>query len=406
MDFYYDGDEIKYYELRDRRGPDTIWISKVAEKTSEVTGKTKNWRYLRKVFDKTEDNEIVRVNGEYLLRCSPAGRDQVKAIVYGNDPSHMSFTLQKFTSYGSKPKAFTNFTFYEDEFAELLEFLGLVRFLDLSNQERFQYSLSDLREMVLVDKSESELISTLKELHGTERVQLLEKLKTADLTKEDLDILSGRKDGLEMFRRKLFDEQDWSEPQWQKFFEENQWIFGYGLDYRFLSILQREAAVSDVDLDGTNTVFGDFLAGSSDFTVLVELKLPDTTLFGSAKNRARTWKLSKDLLDALSQILAQKAAWQVKSKEPNYDSQGNRIEQRTHDPKCILIIGSKDQYEGTDREEELKKQTFELFRRDSRNVEILTYSELFERAYFIVNQKQFSEVETQVNDDSYDDIPF
>ncbi len=35
---------------------------------------------------------------------------------------------------------------------------------------------------------------------------------------------------------------------------------------------------------------------------------------------------------------------------------------------------------------EIKQKTFELYRRDSRNVEILTYDELYERAYYIVNQ--------------------
>jgi hypothetical protein len=52
-----------------------------------------------------------------------------------------------------------------------------------------------------------------------------------------------------------------------------------------------------------------------------------------------------------------------------------------------LIVGSSEHFEGDDREKEMKLQTFELFRRDSRNVEILTYSELYDRADFIVNQK-------------------
>lgn len=34
---------------------------------------------------------------------------------------------------------------------------------------------------------------------------------------------------------------------------------------------------------------------------------------------------------------------------------------------------------------EIKKKTFELFRQDSLNIEILTYDELFERAKYIVD---------------------
>ena len=38
----------------------------------------------------------------------------------------------------------------------------------------------------------------------------------------------------------------------------------------------------------------------------------------------------------------------------------------------------------SDKEKRVKLKTFELFRRDSRNVEIITYDELYERAKFIV----------------------
>ncbi len=69
-------------------------------------------------------------------------------------------------------------------------------------------------------------------------------------------------------------------------FKRNSWIFGYGLDYRFLSILQKEASVSSVDLDGKNEVKADFLLGDNNFTVIVELKRPDTSLFEKDKNRS------------------------------------------------------------------------------------------------------------------------
>lgn len=401
-------DEIDFYLKRLAKGPDYVFVAKDT-KFKDPFGVEFSKRAVRKIANTSENNEFVIVDGQFGLRCTPAGRDQIKVVVYNNEPSdEPRFTLQKFHYNGQRPTSYTNFTFKQGEFMELLEFLSLVRFVDFSVKDNFQATLSNLRNRVLVERSDSELIQSLKQLHGTERLQLLERLKSADLTKEDLDILSGRKDGLEVFRKKLYDERDWDELKWQDFFESNQWIFGYGLDYRFLRILQREAAISDTDLDGTNTVFGDFLTGSSDFTVLVELKRPDTPLFGAARKRARAWELSRDLLDAVSQILAQKAAWQVKSTRANYADSGQLIEQRTHDPKCLLIIGSKVQFSGTDREKAMKYETFELFRRDSRNIEILTFDELFERAYFLVNQKQAGQNgrEQEAPQEYDDDIPF
>ena len=127
--------------------------------------------------------------------------------------------------------------------------------------------------------------------------------------------------------------------------------------------------------------------GSTDFTVLVELKKPDTLLFEHGKNRSRSWRLSQYLVHAVSQILAQKAAWEIKSSETNYDEHGFPITQKTSDPKAILIIGRKDEIAGNPRDYEIKMKTFELYRRDSRSVEILTYDELYERAYYIVHQE-------------------
>ena len=131
----------------------------------------------------------------------------------------------------------------------------------------------------------------------------------------------------------------------------------------------------------------DFLLGSTDFTVLVELKRPDTPLFETLKNRSRSWKLSKYLVEAVSQILAQKASWEIKATQNCYNSKGDLIQQGTCDPKCILISGSREQFNDNSRDQDIKFRTFELFRRNSRNIEILTYDELYERAYYIVNQE-------------------
>ena len=128
--------------------------------------------------------------------------------------------------------------------------------------------------------------------------------------------------------------------------------------------------------------------GCSKFTVLVEIKKPETLLFENSKNRANSWKLSDNLIESLSQILEQKAGWQIKGEvnaNNNFNDEGTLIQQKTLDPKSILIIGSDSQFEGTEKVKQIKLRTFELFRRDSRNIEILTYDELYERAKFIVS---------------------
>ena len=98
MESFYTGEdgEIHYYKLRDKSGPDTIYVSKVTEFENTITGEKRSQRYIRKVFGEQESCEVVRVKGEFILRCSPTGRDQIKVIVHENDNNKIGFVLQKF----------------------------------------------------------------------------------------------------------------------------------------------------------------------------------------------------------------------------------------------------------------------------------------------------------------------
>lgn len=394
--------EYDYFKMRSL---DKIYVSKEFPFKSFFGNIVKEKRFIKKVFEKSEENEFVKVHGEIVLRSSPAGRNQVTVVVISDsDEKFMSFTLQKFRENpksGLKPIEQSNFTFRRGEFLALLKFLSDLKFLDLSDKNNFKVNdKENLKEKislwlqqpdeegVLVPKHDAQLLGLLSDISGEERKSLLMSLKNKVLSHEDLNILTGRKDGLETFRTELFREkQSWNEKNWQAFFELNPWIFGYGLDYRFLNIIQKEANVSDVDLDGKQTVITDFLMGDSRFTVLVELKRPDTSLFEVGSNRSKSWKLSKDITNSVSQILVQKAEWELKSHTEQFDKNGDVVEEKTIDPKTLLIIGQTSQFNGNDRESRIKAKTFELYRRNSRNIEIITFDELYERASFIVNNK-------------------
>ncbi|MCX5807030.1 MAG: DUF4263 domain-containing protein [Proteobacteria bacterium] len=224
-------------------------------------------------------------------------------------------------------------------------------------------------------------------LAATDTASLVPALKNIirnKLSQDDINTILGRKESLIEFENKLSQGKSITEPEWQIFFEKNEWIFGYGLKYRYLKILQREAHVSGSDLDGGNEVISDFLLSDMRFTKLVELKKPSTSLFKNRKNRSDAWCLSNDLSDAVSQILSQKANWEINSQADNYTSEGNKITDLTRDVECILIIGSRSELSGSDKEKAVKLKTLELYRRNLRNIDIVLYDELFERAKFIV----------------------
>lgn len=58
---------------------------------------------------------------------------------------------------------------------------------------------------------------------------------------------------------------------------ERPWIFGYGLDYRYMSILQREFHASSTDADGSGSVIV-FLMADKRFTVFVEISPKQNTI--------------------------------------------------------------------------------------------------------------------------------
>lgn len=411
--------EVYYFK---QRNPERIYVSKAFPYLKFRGVFTTEKRFVKKVFDKEKTDEFVQVDGEIILRETSLfdQKYQVSAVVYSRqDTNLLEFAIQRFIvdeNNDTKPVKDTSFSFSQEEFTALLKFLSDLKFLDFTDKNRFVVEgkripnhkiLLNLSKpdpnKVLVDKNLADIVEKLKELEDSEREHLLETLKNNVLTKEDLDILSGRKDGLSEFQKKLGLEKQPSEKDWQKFFKENSWIFGYGLDYKFLNILQREASVSSTDVDGTNQVNSDFLLADNNFTVLVELKRPDTSLFEKEKNRSESWRLSKDLTYAVSQILSQKAEWEIKAQSQNFREGGELITQTTIDPKTILVIGNTEQFSGTNKEDLIKKKTFELYRRNLRNIEIVTFDELLERAQFIVSDNNDNSNEVPDEDD---DLPF
>lgn len=281
---------------------------------------------------------------------------------------------------------------------QLKSFLSFIEKLDLKGITERRITLAD-DSLDILDSKTRKKVATL--LSGSEGVEIVKEiLENGLITSQDIVNTGYRKQELEIFRKLL--EEDYledykksigkpntkDETAWQYFFNKNQWIFGYGLDYRFQGILQKEFYASDSNADGSNSVIADFLMGDNQFTTFVELKLPTTKLFGTEKNRSNSWRLSNSLIDSVSQILEQKASGQIKietTKDLIKDN-GEPITQNAYDSKTTLVIGNWKELEtdaDTFETRKIKKKTFELFRRDSRNVKIITYDELYERASFI-----------------------
>ncbi len=399
-----------YYD--DNKILDTIYV-----------GKKMAWngRYVELITEDKQQFFVVSEKASATLHETDAGKQKIQATVLQTEKdvsvpviylSRINVKTGKIACSGEQ-----QICLYPEVAEKLYHFIGKLKSIDYSNPNSFKITPEDLEKLQENPVGSSDSYFSALKIHP-KRADIIEKLiETGAITSKDIVNTSFRKNELKIFRMLIDDSEHWKiyafengiadrseEKVWQVFFEKNEWIFGYGLDYRFQTILQRETHVSDAELNGSNTVIADYLLGDKKFTTFVEIKKPSTPLFAVLKNRSNSWRLSNDVVHSVSQILEQKASGLIKLDKQQYDSSGIPVSQKAYDSKVVLIMGHWNQLteSSNELEIEIKKKTFELFRNDSRNIEILTYDELYDRARYIVEGAK-KEIES---DSTIDDIPF
>ncbi len=221
-------------------------------------------------------------------------------------------------------------------------------------------------------------------------------------------IQAQRKSSLDEFQKSLSEQKD--EPFWQEYFENNTWVFGYGLKYIFLKVLQGQPSYGGADFTGKGNQKGDFLCKSEAnirFTVLVEIKRPDTTLFKIANGQVKKYRngacqLSEELVGAISQLQINCRKWDYKAREPENFEKLSQEETYTINPQGILIVGNTNQFNDNPD----ARQTFEAFRSHLNGIDIITYDEIFERAKFIVECTSENENVNAEQTEVLEDVPF
>jgi len=364
-------------------------------------------RFFQVVFE--DENEV---------KIKIASRTMLKVVYIKNKNDIEGIEIIKLIDDIEKQRV----KFNKFNISQLKAFLKFISEIDLEGITERRIKLDSYLEL---DEESIKRIKTLlsSDDGGSVIKQLIDE---GIISNEDIVNTGYRKKEILVFEKLLDDTNYWKEYKtieansenkeekiWQYYFKKNPWIFGYGLDYRYNGILQQEFFASDTEADGTNAVITDFLLADKRFTTFIEIKKPSTPLFKADKNRSRSWKLSNDLIESVSQILEQKASGQVKIENSElYTEDGELITQKAIDSKVILLLGNLSREEksaSNQREWAYKSRTFELFRRDSRNIEIMTYDELFERAKFIVEAcKVSSKKSTNIksDDEVADDLPW
>lgn len=159
------------------------------------------------------------------------------------------------------------------------------------------------------------------------------------------------------------------EKQWQEFLKDNSWIFS-SIFAQPVILYQREAYVGGKTIDNKNGKFNDFLIKNSlsDNVSFLEIKTHKTKLLEKSTYRGSdVFSVGKDLTGSINQVLNQrdnfqKEFWALKGK--------SKTTVETFNSKCVVLVGT------LNKLSEEQRYSFELYRSNSRDVEILTFDEL------------------------------
>ena len=158
------------------------------------------------------------------------------------------------------------------------------------------------------------------------------------------------------------------EQEWQSFLNDNRLILSLAFSQPVI-IYRSQASVGAMSLSGTGYSIVDFLVKNrlTHNAAIIEIKTPKTAILNETPIRQGVYTPSSELSGSINQVLDQRNKLQH-----NIINESEEIE--LHSVRCYLIIGSLPPDGDKD-----KSKSFDIFRGNSRDVEIITFDELLEK---------------------------
>ncbi len=355
-------------------------------------------RIASKVIESPDAYAFVKIKDEVILRHKEDAKSYISAKFLEDTRGIFVLNIQGYTVATDKPHN-ASFSFVGDEIGKLLEFIRNIQSVNLDHPSRICITDEALNKIILSNSQARNI------LHGNQ--ELFAEVLRSEITTEDIVAVGYRKKQLDVYEKLLNDvayfneikekKKATNEALWQKYFEKNPWIFGYGLGYIFLTGLDNKKLEQVVQGHSVaeNGKRVDALMktkGIISNLCFVEIKTHTTTLLDSKPYRSGCWAPSRELAGAISQVqgTVASAIENLSSKITPSDDLGNPTGEEIYNyqPKSYLVIGSMSEFSADSGVNKDKLRSFELLRKNTSNPEIITFDELYERARFIVRHNQ------------------
>lgn len=360
--------------------------------------KKRRVRIASKILPSKDGYEYAKERDEVVLRKKPDAKTYITAKFLEDTRQTFVLTVQKFVAETGQPYG-TGFSFVGEEIGKFCEFLANIQSVDFKTRAKVNITDEELRKIALTTHQAKSFV--------TENQGLFAEVLKSEVTTEDLVAVGYRKKQLSVYENLLVDENYFhnlkkkkncsNEGLWQKYFEKNPWIFGYGLGYIFLSSLddkKLEQVVQghSVATHGKRVDAIMKTKGIISNLCFIEIKTHATDLLESKAYRSGCWAPSKELAGAISQVqgTVASAVENLSNKINPNDKEGNPTGEEifNYQPKSYLVVGSMNEFVSENGVNKDKLRSFELLRKNTSNPEIITFDELYERARFIVQHNQ------------------
>lgn len=228
----------------------------------------------------------------------------------------------------------------------------------------------------VTDQNLSRILPVIANIENKE--QVLESL--GKLTDNDLENLNNLI-SLVKIRNilKIWDDnkENYDEEFWQKTFNENSWVLSQVFSAPYIKIGDKFYCGGKED-NNSGGVIGDFLYQNelTKNVAFIEIKTPREDIVVGGVYRGKTsdgentiYSITEELSGAINQVLNQRKTYLKEYQEKN----GRYL----NNSKCVVIIG-------ITPSDDFEIKSFDLFRSSQKDVEIITYDELFGRIQCIL----------------------
>lgn len=265
--------------------------------------------------------------------------------------------------------------------------------------------------MSVVSGSDRALIDEIEKSSKSDVISALLKKHGKGINEADIALLAGRKEALARFESMLADPSTVEslakasnpnrtiEGVWQDFFQENSWIFGYGLNLLSCEAVdgaRLEKIVAGSDSFGAVGKRIDALMktrGHVSSLLFCEIKKPEAQLLMKSEYRPGVFEPAQDLRGGVAQVqkTIQRVVQQVSQVRKEIVGEGGSPtgeEVAVVQPRGVVVVGMLSEFQEVHGINYERFSSFELHRLGTSGVEIITFDELLERARYIVQTVQ------------------